>query len=138
MSIRYGEPVMKKFVVICALALAATALAQQQASAWGGGGCAYNFGFGVNFTVWCKPVSCGPCGGGGGGCAPLAPWYTYWPYEAHFQSPAPLGHYPYWPTQFGSGGPTMHMPTPQGSAGMAPSGFVPAGYSQAPSYWYAR
>jgi len=44
---------------------------------------------------------CGPCGGcggcGRGSCGPAAPWYAYWPQDAHFQTPAPTG-YPYWPS----------------------------------------
>src|SRR5207302_9663105 len=35
--------------------------------------------------------------GGGGGGGGGAPWYSYWPLEAHFQVPAPTG-YPYWPS----------------------------------------
>lgn len=27
----------------------------------------------------------------------LGPWYQYWPYEAHFVTPAPTG-FPYWPS----------------------------------------
>jgi hypothetical protein len=72
----------------------------------------------------------------------LAPWYTYWPYEAHMQTLAPPGNYPYWPGQQydPNGGPTMQMPTPSPSSGLGnpPTGYQPAGYSQAPSYWYAR
>ena len=30
------------------------------------------------------------------GCQ-LGPWYQYFPYEAHFQSAAPIG-FPYWPS----------------------------------------
>lgn len=32
----------------------------------------------------------------------LAPWYLYWPHEAQFQTPAPLGgnFYPHWPRQW--------------------------------------
>jgi hypothetical protein len=33
---------------------------------------------------------------------PLAPWYLYWPMEAHFQAPAPVGgiQFPNWPSQW--------------------------------------
>lgn len=97
---------MKKFLLAALLALPLTALAQAPASA---GDCCCcsspticcNFGF--KFKCWgccscccddcCKPCCGSPCGGCGGCCAP---WYSYWPYDAHFQTPAPTG-YPYWP-----------------------------------------
>jgi hypothetical protein len=128
----------------------------------------YKIGFSVGlcFKGWCgcTPGSCDPChgpscGGGcckGGGCCgsgpacgygptPLDPWYTYYPYNAHFQTPAPTG-YPYGPAPQTSGpapmfGGTQWQSTPQ----MAPSMTYPAGqvmpcgyYQQAPSYWYAQ
>jgi hypothetical protein len=71
----------------------------------------------------------------------LAPWYTYWPYEAHFQTPTPPGPFPYWPgPQYAPSGPSMPMPTPSATSGMVspPMGFQAAGYSQAPRYWYTR
>jgi hypothetical protein len=46
----------------------------------------------------------------GGTSPPLGPWYLYWPYEAHFQTPA-MPEYPYWgapqtlpPAMYGWGG----------------------------------
>lgn len=42
--------------------------------------------------------------------APLQPWYLYFPYEKHFQTPAPVGNpYPYWP-----GVPPQQAQAPQG------------------------
>jgi hypothetical protein len=36
--------------------------------------------------------------------ASLGPWYTYWPQEAHFQLPAPIGgQYPNWPSPWPPG-----------------------------------
>jgi hypothetical protein len=39
-------------------------------------------------------------------CAGKGPWYSYWPYNAHFMTPAPqFGcHYPYWSAGGVSGG----------------------------------
>jgi hypothetical protein len=71
----------------------------------------------------------------------LAPWYTYWPYEAQMMSAGPFGHYPFWNGQQGAPAvPTMPMPRPSQPNGMAnpPSGYQPAGYTQAPNYWYTR
>ncbi|HEV3204745.1 MAG TPA: hypothetical protein VGY77_10190 [Gemmataceae bacterium] len=74
------------------------------------------------------------------------PWYSYWPYNSHFMTPAPqFGcHYPYWSPGgvsggFGSAGVTAYVPggMEQGhSPGMAlPS----AGYSiPAPVAGYPR
>jgi hypothetical protein len=31
-------------------------------------------------------------------CATLGPWYLYYPYQAHFQTPPPIGPYPNWPS----------------------------------------
>jgi hypothetical protein len=113
---------MKKFILAALMALPLSILAQQRASA---DGCACCFstppvgltigfrfkfsgglllkgppqcgGCGIGCCSNCGP--CGGCGGCGGGCA--APWYTYWPQDAHFQSPAPTG-YPYWPSGMGA------------------------------------
>ncbi len=92
-----------------------------------------------------------------GGCQ-LGPWYQYFPYEAHFQSAAPIG-FPYWPgpqtlppqaaapyqyQQFQPAYPPAPAAAPvQGAqlqqARYDPPYFQPVGYSyQAPSYWYGR
>jgi hypothetical protein len=94
-----------------------------------------------------------------GGCSsPCAgPWYSYWPYEAHFQVGAPVGgwgcnygglgcNYPYWPASGGVAGsisygtPVMAAQQPAMPSQAQPAaGFQPAGYySQTPSYWYGR
>src|SRR5262245_34274323 len=42
----------------------------------------------------CPPAQGGP---GNGRPGVLGPWYLYYPYEAHFITPA-HPHFPYWPT----------------------------------------
>src|SRR5208283_5718891 len=124
-------------------------LAQEAAQA---GDCCsptYRLGFsvGLAFKGWagCDCGSCGHgCGSGCGGCG-AAPWYQYWPYNAHFQTPAPTG-YPYWPapmTAMGYGaapmGPGAGPATYYGAAPMPPSPVQPAAYyPQAPAYWYGN
>jgi hypothetical protein len=44
-----------------------------------------------------------------GARATLGPWYAYFPYDAHFQIPAPVGMYPNWPTPFP---PPVAVPVP--------------------------
>jgi hypothetical protein len=91
----------------------------------------------------------------GGGCpTQLEPWYLYYPYEAHFQSPAPVG-FPNWPAPVAAGpsvppvapvAPAVPpMPSawgqPRGPATVQPAGYIqPVGYPnpQVPSYWYER
>jgi hypothetical protein len=94
--------------------------------------------------------------GGCGGCFQAGPWYTYWPYQAHFQIPSPLG-FPFWPGPTAAAGPQFlppappppgppGTPMPPRTGGFQPVGydyssFQPAGayyYGQAPSYWYGR
>jgi hypothetical protein len=81
----------------------------------------------------------------------LGPWYQYFPYEAHFQSAAPIG-FPYWPSPQTLPPPVQHAnpymqsppsPAPQPAATQRTSYqtpfFQPVGYSpQPPSYWYQR
>jgi len=104
--------------------------------------------------AWCFLPSCGVSHGGrcdhggcgGCGCALALPWYTYWPYEAHFQTPAPYAAYPYWPPAAVTGEgyevpatpAPAQLPPPQ-AGDISATGYQPAGYSgQAPSYWYGR
>jgi hypothetical protein len=92
----------------------------------------------------------------GGGQTQLGPWYLYWPHEAHFQNPPPLGPSMPGPSFMtlppSMGAPSMGAPqpwtppaptpVPPGSPGPTQrSSFQPVGYfypSQAPSYWYGR
>src|SRR4051812_43602810 len=81
-----------------------------------------------NLTPLCGgcPGGGGPCGGVGGGGGQLGPWYSYWPLDAHFQTPA-LPQYPYWPSpqdlyQGPSGGPPAAYGVPYGTPYGAPYG----------------
>jgi hypothetical protein len=81
---------MKRMIIGAVLGLV---LAAGSASAHGGG-------LGLNFQ-------CGPTGCPG----VLGPWYLYWPYEAHFNTPA-FPQFPYWPSQSLPGGaPVVVHPT---------------------------
>jgi hypothetical protein len=82
---------------------------------------------------------------GGPNMVPAGPWYTYYPYQAHFQTPAPTG-YPYWPGPQTSGpspmfggnyyqNPNMNMN--QGFSNYPVAPVQPCSY-QAPSYWYGH
>jgi hypothetical protein len=89
----------------------------------------------------------------------LGPWYLYYPYEAHFQTSAPLGPFPNWQAGVPMSAPMSYAPpaeyappagyappaqapwTPPAPQPLQPSGYVrPAGfnYAQPPSYWYGR
>jgi len=100
----------------------------------------------------------------GGVRASLGPWYAYFPYDAHFQMPAPVGMYPNWPPMFPPGAPAWAPPglpapfpppptpvppapppgprtAPTNQALIQPVGYNPYGYGygyQVPSYWYGR
>src|SRR5262245_41894600 len=81
----------------------------------------YRFGWGCHTT-------CGGCQAG--------PWYSYWPYEAHFATPAPVGGcFPYWPSPLTAGGgpnfsagPVAHQMVPP--AQTQQGNYLPAGYFQ--------
>ena len=91
---------------------------------------------------------------GGGGRTQLGPWYQYWPYDAYFQNPPPLGHgtagpsFMTLPPQMGTPqqqwSPPNPTPVPPGqSSGQAiqRSSFQTVGYfynGQAPNYWFGR
>jgi hypothetical protein len=106
-----------------------------------------DIGFHCNFTC-------------GGARASLGPWYAYFPYDAHFQVPAPMGLYSSWPPVFPPPGavpvpvpfpppPTPLTPVPPAAPRAAPAnqtsiqpvGYYPYRYGygyQVPSYWYGR
>ena len=97
----------------------------------------FQAGFGCNYS---SP--------GAGGKPVAGPWYTYFPYNAYFQTPAPGYGWPYLPQQAAqpvpapqhNDGPKMPQ-KPQGQAGHFPSNqeVQPVGYfAPAPSYWYGR
>ena len=87
---------------------------------------------------------------GHGGPVQLAPWYLYYPYEAHFQAPAPVGPFPNWqaPVAAVSVGPALPAHAagawqgPAAQPPVHPTGYLqPVGYAypqQVPSYWYER
>jgi hypothetical protein len=94
----------------------------------------------------------------GGGQTQLGPWYLYWPYNAHFVMPPPLGPSmpgPVFqtlppsmmgqppmgaPPSWTPPAPTPIPPTPNGNVqnntGLRPVGYYY--YGQAPAYWYGR
>jgi hypothetical protein len=86
---------------------------------------------------WCPPVHfdaginahiSGHWGGVNGG-PQAGPWYTYFPYNAYFQTPAPIGGWPWWPSA------TVAVPPPL----TVPTTVKPVTYYGAPpSYWYER
>jgi hypothetical protein len=82
----------------------------------------------------------GSGGGGGGGCGlcgcTAGPWYSYWPYDAHFQSPAPTGCFPYWPSSETAAALPSGGVVPPVAVGQ-PGTYQSVGY-QAPNYWYGR
>jgi hypothetical protein len=119
--------------------------------------CWPSFHIDAGISAHCS-VSCGDCANG--------PWYMYWPYEAYFQTPAPVTPYPSWPGPMTAGAagsyaspgafsPTAPVPgsgwtgpPPQASfnypgfnyPGQPQVPMQPVGYyyQQAPSYWYGR
>lgn len=116
---------MKKLICTFVLALPLMALPTQ---AQAGGPLTVSAGFSLKLWGSCsKGPYCDPCCGYGYPVQ-LGPWYSYWPYEAHFQTPA-YPQFPYWPAPMTSGIP----------AGYANPYQTPAGsYAGAPSYWYGR
>jgi hypothetical protein len=113
--------------VVLACAVPARALAHGDC-----GGIGFGFRVCANLGLSiapCAPPCCAPCGPCGGACGPgagpgAAPWYSYWPYDAYFQTPAPMT-YPFWP------GPQVPAQPP---APVQQTGYHPPG----PSYWYGR
>jgi hypothetical protein len=61
-----------------------------------------------------------------------APWYLYWPYDAHFQTPAPV-HAPFYaPPVTGNFPANPYFPAPAGPYGPIPGGPAPFGGPPAP------
>jgi hypothetical protein len=85
---------------------------------------------------------------GGGGRTQLGPWYQYWPHDAHFMYPPPLGPSmpgPSFQTLPPQMGPQQWMPPnptpiPPTTGQAQPPALQRAGYftGEAPSYWYGR
>jgi hypothetical protein len=139
--LREGIIMKKAFVaaVLCLPLLAISARAD---------GCGFGFKIciGFNCRISCCGDSCNSCGGAPG-CCQAGPWYQYWPYEAHFQSAAPIA-YPYWPQRMtlppANAGAYMQPQYPQAAPAPQPVNYYPSFYQpvgyyyQAPSYWYGR
>src|SRR5262249_39693265 len=84
----------------------------------------------INFGI---NAHCNPFVGDASMTIPLGPWYTYWPYNAHFQTPAPVGGWPYWPTSVaavpsGHGMSNIQVPSTQ-PAFFQPDGLQSIGYA---------
>jgi hypothetical protein len=72
----------------------------------------------------------------GGVQAHLGPWFSYFPYDAYFQMPAPIAPYPNWPMPFPPR-PVMPPATGYQMPPMAAPPVQPVGYGyQMPAYWY--
>lgn len=56
-----------------------------------------------------------------------APWYLYWPYDAHFQTPAPVNAPYYGPPVGGNFPVNPYFPAPAGQYGPIPGGPYPTG-----------
>src|SRR5262245_1579171 len=71
-----------------------------------------------------------------------APWYLYWPYDAHFLTPAPVTGPFYAPPVHGNFPVNPYFPAPHGAAGYGfgyglggiPGGPPPAGYPVPPHH----
>ena len=119
---------MKKLALAALLGLIVMAVSDSKASAWGWqpscgshqcspGGWTFQFA-GCSINIGVKGAGYVGCDGCCCGCPTLGPWYLYWPYEAHFNAPAPVpgsgGGFPYWPTaqtaDFGGGQPGAYAP----------------------------
>jgi hypothetical protein len=98
------------------------------------------------YTDWGGMGTCGPAGCGGPGCGGcnVGPWYTYWPNEAHFNTPA-HPEFPYWPQAMGPVIPGGNLNAPPALppaahyqpnfGGYGTGVYQPVSY---PSYWYGR
>jgi hypothetical protein len=131
---------MPKLLRACLLALPLLAL-PTAAQAWPFDCCGcppWQVNAGFN---WHLNANCGQAGFQ----AQAGPWYAYWPYEAHFQTPAPINAFPFWPATIAGASsyaiPAAAVPAPLTPPvqPIQPSGFQSASYQfRAPSYWYGR
>jgi hypothetical protein len=129
---------MKAFTRACLVALPFLAL-PSLAQAWGMPPCKIDAGINAHLNGYCGNICL---------CPQAGPWYSYFPYDAYFQTPAPVGGWPFWPTnaapaippgvQNGSDDKSNNSNGPQSMFYQRP-GVQPAGYgAPAPSYWYGR
>src|SRR6516164_6509402 len=97
---------MKKFTLAALCGLLLVTAGGQKARAHGGcnwcnGPWCFSFG-GCGVCLFNRNnmyFQCGNCCG----MPTLGPWYQYWPYSAHFATPAPTG-YPFWPNPMSASG----------------------------------
>jgi hypothetical protein len=137
---------MKRILWVCVFALPFVAV-PSRAQAWGW--CVppleVDAGFNCRFNVHALDWST---------IAKTGPWYLYFPYDAHFQTAAPVHPYPHWP------GPMVLPPPPGVHPGPGPAAPVQVGpalpspvsyyhyqptsvfqqvgyfYPTGPAYWY--
>lgn len=113
------EDRMKKLIIIAAVAASIDVTATQASAA----GCASPFCQGPGFT-WGSLFQRQPVP-----AFQAAPWYLYWPYNAHFQTPAPLTGPYYAPPYNGAGLVNPYFPAQPPVYPVAP---VPPGAATAP------
>jgi hypothetical protein len=111
--------------------------------------CQFEAGFGCRFNNTGMKGNCGAVAG---------PWYSYFPYNDYWHTPAPVFGWPYLPQQPATPVPAPHAAGPQVPGPQAnekepkmpqqpqpqsryfpPREVQPVGYfAPAPSYWYGR
>ncbi len=109
-----------------AVAIAGLALAAGNANAWGDRGCSScgHGGLGLGGGGWPAPST---LFGGHHNKKPTfqaAPWYNYWPYDAHFLTPAPVSGAFYGPPLTGNFPVNPYFPGPAVPQGYGP---IPGG-----------
>ncbi len=129
---------MKKLLACCLLTLPFVALPSQ---AWAGN---YNVGpwsVDAGVTYHLNVLHNGQKFGwanSGPDYSLAGPWYLYWPYDAHFQTQAPMP-FPYWPTAHTA--PAASVQAVKTSTN-ANSAYQTVGYyyypRTTPNYWYGR
>lgn len=130
---------MRRFFKVALLALPLAALpAPARADCF----CIGPFKVNAGVKWWLDVSKCG-CSGGCGitGCnkdfGPF-PWYVYWPAGADAIGAPTPACYPYWPAANAGYAPTpLAYPTALGQPHQQ-VGFQPAGYGEAPNYWYGK
>lgn len=136
---------LRYFVMVAAVGLAIAATAGT-ASAWGKDPCnGPNCNGGLLSGLHSKPPAPTPTtlfGGGGLGHKPklpafqAAPWYNYWPYDAHFLTPAPISGPFYGPPLTGNFPVNPYFPGPAAAVGYGAAGYgfghgIPGGVAPA-------
>jgi hypothetical protein len=117
--------------IVTAAAVALGVAGGSQAFAWGDGGCKGPF---CNQPRY--PTLMAFMGHGHGNLPTFqaAPWYLYWPYDAHFLTPAPVRAPFYAPPGGGNFPVNPYFPAPAGYYGPIPGGPAPAGVPAPPGF----